>query len=62
MNKRIYFILEVFWLILAIFGLFAGFSLTLRQGLKESWLFFLIALISFAMYFMRKNLRKKGSK
>jgi hypothetical protein len=62
MNKQVYLILEIIWLIVGILGLFAGFYQTLQSGLKESWLFFLIAAVGFGMYFMRRNLRKKLSK
>ena len=62
MNKPIYFILEIFWLIVGILGLAAGIHQTLRQGLKESWLFFLISVTGFTMFYMRRNLRKKYSK
>jgi hypothetical protein len=62
MNKTIYFILEIFWLMVGIFGLFAGIHQTIRQGLKESWLFFIISVTGFAMFAMRRNLRKKYPK
>lgn len=62
MNKTITFILEIFWLIVGILGLAAGIHQTIREGLKESWLFFLISVTGLTMYFMRRNLRKKYSK
>jgi uncharacterized membrane protein len=62
MNNRLYHILEIFWLIVAILGLIAGIHQTYTQGLKESWLFFLIALVGFAMFYMRRTLRKKQKK
>jgi len=61
MNKRVFFILEIFWLIVGILGLGAGIYETILNGLKESWMFFLISAIGFGMYFMRRNLRKKMS-
>jgi hypothetical protein len=62
MNKSVYFILEVFWLIAGVLSLAAGIHKTIHQGLKESWLFFLISVIGFSMYFIRRNLRKKNSR
>lgn len=61
MNKKVFLILEIFWLIVAVLGLAAGIHQTTRQGLKDSWLFFLISATGFGMYFMRRNLRKKMS-
>ncbi len=59
MNNRIFYILEIFWLVIAILGLIAGIHQTYMEGLRESWLFFLIAFTGFAMYYMRRTLRKK---
>jgi len=61
MNKRTNHILEIFWLIVAILSLFAGIHQTVTQGFGESWLFFLITLVGFMMFFLRRNLRKKLS-
>jgi hypothetical protein len=61
MNRTIAFILEIFWLIVGVLALGAGIHQTFRQGLKESWLFFLISAIGFGMFFMRRNIRKKSS-
>lgn len=62
MNNRLYLILEIFWLVVAILALIAGIHQTYMQGLKESWLFFLIACTGFAMFYMRRTLRKKLKK
>jgi hypothetical protein len=61
MNKKVLFVLEILWLIVGILGLAAGIHQTMRKGLKESWMFFLISAVGFGMYFMRRNLRKKLS-
>jgi hypothetical protein len=61
MNKKVTFILEIFWLIAAILGFVTGIYETTRHGLKESWMFFLITAIGLIMYYMRRNLRKKTS-
>lgn len=60
MNKTVSFILEIFWLIVGVLAIATGIHQTLKQGLKESWLFFLISVVGFTMYFMRRNLRKKS--
>jgi hypothetical protein len=62
MNKQVFFILEIFWLIVGILGFAAGIYETTRNGLKESWMFFLISAVGLGMYFMRRNLRKRTSK
>jgi len=61
MNKRTAHILEIFWLIIAILSLGAGIHQTITEGLGESWLFFLITVVGFLMFFLRRNLRKKLS-
>lgn len=62
MNNRLYHILEIFWLVVAVLALIAGIHQTYMQGLKESWLFFLIALTGFAMFYMRRTMRRKQRK
>jgi hypothetical protein len=62
MNSRISYILEIFWLVVAILGLVAGMHQTYREGLQKSWLFFLIACIGFSMFFLRRTMRKKTGK
>jgi hypothetical protein len=59
MNKRLFLILEIFWLIVGILSFAAGVYETTRNGLKGSWMFFLISAVGLGMYFMRRNLRKK---
>ncbi len=44
------------WMIVAILSLLAGIHKTWQFGLKESYLFFIFALISFIMYLIRKNM------
>jgi len=58
MKNKITYILEVAWLIVAVLSIFAGIHRTINEGLRHSWLFFLIALISLTMYLLRRNLRK----
>jgi hypothetical protein len=61
MNKTLTLILEIFWFIVGVLGLVAGIHQTTRNGLKESWMFFLISAVGFGMFFIRRNLRKKQS-
>jgi hypothetical protein len=61
MNKRTNHILEIFWLIVAILSLIAGIHQTFTEGFGKSWLFFLIAVVGFLMFYLRRNLRKKIS-
>jgi hypothetical protein len=59
MNNKAVHILEIFWLIIAVLSLVAGIHQTFNEGISRSWLFMVIALISFGMYSLRRNLRKK---
>ncbi len=51
-------ILEIVWLIAAVLAIGAGIHQTIREGVEKSWLFFLISVISFAMYFFKRKMRK----
>jgi len=51
-------ILEVVWLITAILALLAGIHKTWFHGIKHSYQFFIIFLLSLLIYLNRKNLRK----
>ena len=51
-------ILEIVWLITGILAIGAGIHQTIREGIEKSWLFFLISVISFAMYFFKRKMRK----
>jgi len=62
MNKKSAHILEIFWLIVAILSLGTGIHQTFHEGISRSWLFLLISLISFGMYSLRRNFRKKKDK
>jgi len=45
------------WMVVAIASLLAGVHKTWKQGLQESYLFFIFALIAFIMYLIRKNMK-----
>ena len=51
-------ILEIIWLITGILAIGAGIHQTIYDGIEKSWLFFLISVISFAMYFFKRKMRK----
>lgn len=52
-------LLELAWLIIAILSVIAGLHRTSNTGFVSGIMFFIMALISFAMYFFRRNLRRK---
>jgi len=53
-------ILEIVWLIVAVLSIAAGIHKTyIEGGFRESYLFFIIAFISFLMFFFRRSMRKK---
>lgn len=51
-------IMEYIWLILGIASMGLGIHGVITHGLKKSYVMFIIATISFAMYFLRYYLRK----
>jgi hypothetical protein len=54
-------ILEVFWLIVAIMTGFMGIYGTFTRGFKASYAFFIMAILSFLLYFARRYLRIHNS-
>jgi 4-hydroxybenzoate polyprenyltransferase len=62
MIKTLAFIVELIWLALSIFSFVSGVYTTIKLGISESYLFFIISVISILMYFYRKMLRKKREK
>lgn len=59
MNKKKLRLLELAWLIIAILSVIAGLHRTSATGFFSGIMFFIMALISFAMYFFRRNSRRK---
>jgi hypothetical protein len=56
-------ILETVWLIVAILSIVAGIHKTYTDGgFRESYLFFIISLISFLMFFFRRRMRMNEDK
>jgi len=62
MIKTLAFIVELIWLALSIFSFVTGIYVTFQKGIGESYLFFIIMIISVLMYFYRRFLRLKQEK
>jgi hypothetical protein len=58
MNKRAAHFLEYLWLGLGVITLATGIYETLRSGFSDSYLFFIMTVISLFMYSYRRRLRK----
>ena len=57
-NIRFAYILEIVWLCCAVIALLAGVHKTVVNGFSESYIFFIIVVISFLMYSVRRYIRK----
>jgi Flp pilus assembly protein TadB len=60
-SNNLNFILEIFWLIIGILTLTLAVYNLVTKGLEVSYVFFIMALLSFLLYFARRMLRKKNS-
>ncbi|MBN2520022.1 MAG: hypothetical protein JXB17_05935 [Bacteroidales bacterium] len=54
--------LEILWLMIGIFCLGLAINKTLSLGIKNTYTLYLISLLAFAMFFLRKKLRKSTKK
>ncbi len=50
------------WFVVAIISLIAGIHKTWMFGLKESYLFFIFAVVAILMYLLRKNMNTPNKK
>jgi flagellar biogenesis protein FliO len=50
------------WFVVSIISLIAGIHKTWLFGFKESYLFFIFAVIAFLMYLLRKNMSASDKK
>lgn len=50
---------EVIWFVLGGLMLFIAVDVTLSSGIKESWYYFIFAILALGMYLMRRNMRIK---
>jgi len=53
-------ILEILWLIVAILCLLSAIHQTIYEGILKSYLFIIFAIISFAIYFLRRKNRLRS--
>jgi Ca2+/Na+ antiporter len=59
MNKRYLIILEVIWIVTGILCLIAGIRYATRSGGNKTYIFFLLAIVSFLFAWLRDRERKK---
>jgi hypothetical protein len=52
-------ILEVVWFVLGGLLLVMAVNVTLSVSLAESWPYFLLSVLAFAMYYLRRRMRLK---
>jgi len=57
MRSNISGIFEVIWFVLGGLMLFMGVDLALRNGFGDSWYYFLLSFLAFAMYYFRRRSR-----
>jgi len=50
----------VVWFILGGLMLFMAVDSTLSVGIKESWYYYVFALLAFGMYYMRRRMRMQN--
>jgi len=50
-------IFEVVWFVLGGLMLFIAVDIALSAGFRESWYYFLLSALAFALYFMRRRMR-----
>jgi hypothetical protein len=59
MNKRYLIVLEVIWIITGVFCIIAGIKYAIGPGGKKTFIFFLLAAVSFLFAWFRDRERKK---
>lgn len=58
MNSKFTYILEIIWLVVAILSSVLGIYRIIKLGLDQSYMLFIIAAVSLAMYALRRGMRK----
>ena len=58
MNNKVARIFEILWLVVALMCVSAAIHQTIFEGISKSYVFFIFSFIAFAMYFLRKQIRK----
>jgi len=51
--------MEVIWVILSVLCTILGISSTIKTGLSNSYVFFILAVVALLMFFLRRQRRKK---
>lgn len=62
MNKKFAYVLEIVWLICAVASIVAATHKTMNTSFKESYILYIMAVICFIMYALRRGMRKVNSK
>ncbi len=58
MNKKAAFFIEILWLVFGITALILGFVNGYKTGYGNSKMIFIVSIVSFLMYFLRRYMRK----
>jgi hypothetical protein len=56
-NFNINIVMAYIWLTVAILSMGLGIHKTVVAGFKNSYMFFIVFVLAFTMYFLRKNLK-----
>jgi len=61
-SKIVFIIIEILWLVMGAFTTFAGFRMMKVNPEYDwmAWVYFVIAVLCFLMFFLRRNNRKKN--
>jgi uncharacterized membrane protein YgaE (UPF0421/DUF939 family) len=52
---------EIFWLIMAVLCTAIGIHQTIKQGIKLSYIFFILAIFAILFFYVRKSMRKNNN-
>ncbi|MDX9695617.1 MAG: hypothetical protein RBT49_07475 [Bacteroidales bacterium] len=61
MKNKYFRALEILWLISSLLCIVTGIHQTINESLNKSFVFFILAILSFLMFLFRRNLRLKKS-
>lgn len=62
MNSRTSYILEILWLLIGVGCLVLGINRTCKVGFNNSYMLFILSLVAFIMYSLRRYARKSQEK
>jgi len=60
-SNNISFILEIFWLIIAVFLAILGIVNFIKSGFYTSYMFFIMAISATLLYYARRYMRRKST-